>query len=157
MRRKLPHIGPEHRHEPTTEECGSDVVEAVFGSRRRSAEVELRVLPQDRAVQLLEAAARIDAELVHEHTARVVVGLKGLRLTPGAVEREHQLTPKTLAERVLFDEQIELADELAVRASLELGLDPLFDRCQAQVLEPADLGLRKGVEREFGERLSAPE
>ena len=39
----------------------------------------------------------------------------------------------------------------------EIGLDPLFHRCQTQAVEPPDLGLGEGLERELGERRSAPE
>ena len=49
----------------------------------------------------MEASARIDPEVVHEHAACVVVNLKSLGLTARSVEREHQLTAKPLAKSVL--------------------------------------------------------
>ena len=55
------------------------------------------------------------------------------------------------------DERLELADDVAVAAELEVGVDPLLDRDEAQLLEPADLRLRQVVERELGERRAAPE
>ena len=40
---------------------------------------------------LLEIAARLDAELLHENPAALLVRLERLRLATGAVEREHVL------------------------------------------------------------------
>ena len=54
-------------------------------------------------------------------------------------------------------EPLELADDVAVAAELEIGLDPLLDRDEPELLEPPDLGLCEVVERELGESRSAPE
>ena len=59
--------------------------------------------------------------------------------------------------RVLGDQRLELADQLGVAAEREVGLDPLLERRQPQVLEPAALGLGERLVRELGERRPAPE
>ena len=58
---------------------------------------------------------------------------------------------------MLADERLELADDVAVSAELEVGVDPLLERDEPQLLEPADLRLREVVERELRERRASPE
>jgi len=50
-----------------------------------------RLLPQDRALELLEVRARLEAELLDENPARVAVSLERVSLSPGAVERQNPL------------------------------------------------------------------
>ena len=40
---------------------------------------------------------------------------------------------------MLGDERLELADELGVTAEREIGLDPLLERGEPQLLQPGDL------------------
>ena len=84
---------------------------ARLGRRR---EVERCVLAEDRALQLLQLAPRLDPQLVDEHAARVLVRGERLCLPPGAVEREHELAAQPLAQRGRRDERLELADEVGV-------------------------------------------
>ncbi len=44
-------------------------------------------------MQRLEFPARLDAELLDEHAARTLVDVEGFRLTTGAIERKHQMSP----------------------------------------------------------------
>ena len=133
------------------DDLGEVVLGAAAARRRRR---RARLLPQDRAVQLLERRARLDPELVDERAPRVLVHLERLGLPARPVEREHQLAAEPLAQRMLRDERLELADELGVAPELELGVDPLLERRQPQLLEPRDLRLRERLEREVGERLA---
>ena len=64
---------------------------------------------------------------------------------------------QALAERVLGDERLELADELAVRAGGELGLDRAFERAQPLLLEPPDRGRGERLVGDVGERRAAPQ
>ena len=52
-------------------------------------------------MQLLQARARVDPELLDEHAPPVLECLERLRLPARPVEREHQLLPEALAQRVL--------------------------------------------------------
>ena len=52
---------------------------------------------------------------------------------------------------------LELADELGSATKLELGLDPLLDGGQPQLLEPGGLVLGERLVREVGQRRTAPE
>jgi hypothetical protein len=58
---------------------------------------------------------------------------------------------------VLTYERLELADECCMTAGGEIGLDPLFEARQTQLLEAGDLVLGEGFVRELGKRGAAPE
>ena len=85
-------------------------------------------------MQLLERWAGLEPEFADERATRVRVGLEGLRLAPGAVERSHQLGAQALTKRMLTHEHAELRDELSVPAQEKIGLDPFFDRIEALVV-----------------------
>ena len=90
-------------------------------------------------MKLLQAGARIDPELVDEHTPPRLVGLQRFRLAARAVEREHQLAAQPLAEGISRQERFQLGDEIGQRAEREIGLDPVLDRGDAKLLEASDL------------------
>jgi hypothetical protein len=58
--------------------------------------------------------------------ARGLVGLERLRLPARAIERQHQLPAQPLAQRLLGDQRLQLADQLAVAAAGQIGLDPVL-------------------------------
>ena len=131
------------------------------GQRRACAsgaarELERRVLGEDLPLELPQRRARLEPELV-ERRPRVAVGLERLGLPARAVEREHQLPAQPLAVRMLGDQRLELADELGVAAEREVGLDPLLERRQPQLLEPRRLDPRERLVVELGQRRPAPQ
>ena len=85
---------------------------------------------EDLPLEALEALARLEPELLGEHTAALLVRVQRFGLTAGAVEREHELPARPLAERLLRDERLQLRDELVVSPKLEEGLDALLLRCE---------------------------
>ena len=124
---------------------------------RRRLDIQRRILPQDRPLELLERRAQVDPELVDEGPARVLVGLQGLRLPARPVQRRHQIPPQAFAERVLGDECLELADQLIVAPEREVGVDPKLDRCQPDLVEPGDGRLGEALVGEVSERPAPPE
>ena len=58
---------------------------------------------------------------------------------------------------MLLDELFQLAHQLACRAELEVGLDPLLERREPHLLEPAQFVTGKRLERQVLERAAAPE
>ena len=132
------HVGEEDRHllalafeggAPTTDFAADRfTLRLARGLWRR--EVQGGVLPQDRLLELAQLSAGLDAELVDEHLAGRAVDLKRLGLAAATVQAEHQLAAEPLAERVLLDESLQLADELAVAAEREVGLDALLQRAR---------------------------
>ncbi len=147
----------ENVDEPAREQRAHDFAEPVLPRPGDGLRLQRGLLAQDRRVQLLQGGGRLDAELLDEHLARVLVGLERLRLPATAVEREHELAARTLAHRVLAHELLELADEAGGSAAVELGLHPLLDRRQAKLLEPCCLVLGKLLVRKVRERRAAPQ
>ena len=96
------------------------------------------------------------AERVDERLATCAVDLERLRLPPGAVEREHELAPRSLAERVGRDERGELLEDLRMPAESEVGLDPVLERGEPQLLEPVRSLCRERLACEVGQRGPAP-
>ena len=128
----------------------------LSGRRSRGA-VERRVLGKDRLLQPPQLAARLDADLLDQHCARLAVGLEGLRLAPAAVQREHAPGVQLLAQRVLVDQRVELADHLAVPAGARSASIASSARAQPQLLESPDLGARERLVGHVGQCLAAPQ
>ena len=104
-----------------------------------------------------ERGRRLDAQLIDEVAPVILVGAQRLDLTPGAIERQHELRTRALPERVCIDRPFELTDELHMASELELRIDAVLDRGDAQLLETGGLGAGKVVVRELCERGTAPE
>ena len=107
-------------------------------------------------MERLQIRPRVDPELVHEGGTRGGIGVEGLCLAAGAVEREHQLPAQALPQRLLADEGLELADELRAAAALEVGVEPSLDCDEPELLQPRDLRLRPALVRKVGQGRSAP-
>ena len=123
---------------------------AVFG-------VERRILAQDCLLELTQLARGIDPELVHERTPSVLIDLERLRLPTRAVEREHQLCTQPLAQRMLANERLQLANERGLAALGEVGFDSVLETGKAQVLETFDLVPSKALVGEVRQRRATPE
>src|SRR5262249_10965074 len=85
------------------------------------------------------------------------VRLERLGLPAGAVERQHQLAAQPLAQRAVPNEGLELADELGAGPPLEVGVDPLLESVESQLVQPPDLALGERLGGGVGERRAAPE
>ena len=134
--------------------CRSGGRRVVTAGRRR---LEERILAQDCLLELLERWARVDPELLDEYAPGLLVRLQRLGLTPGPVERQHQLAPQPLPQRVLGHKRLHLADEIRVTAEREIGLDALLERHEPQLLEARDRRLGERLVREVGKRLPTPQ
>ena len=119
--------------------------------------LERRIVLEHPRRELAERRRRLDAELAPECPPGGMEDVEGLRLAAGAVEREHQLSPETLAKRMQRDQGVELTDERAVETKCQVRLDALLDGCQPELLQPADRRLGEAVVGEVGKRGAAPE
>ena len=125
--------------------------------RSAPGEQQCRVLAEDRGLEVLELRSGFDPELFDEGRPGGPIRLQGVRLPFGAVERQHQLAARPLAERLLCNEGLELGHELVVAAEREIDVDALLEGALPKLLETQDLGLRERLVREVGERRAAPQ
>ena len=112
---------------------------------------------EDRLFELPERGRRLEPKLVDQCHPSSAVGLQCLGLAPAAVEGQDQLAAQALTQRMLRHERLELADQLCVPSTGQIGVDAVFEQRKLKLLEPADLRLRKRLEREFRKRRAAPQ
>jgi hypothetical protein len=125
-------------------------------SLRASRRVEGRLMGENRALELLEHPARLEAELVDEERAPAAVRLERLRLPARPVQREHQLRAQAFPQRMLADERLELADHLAVASGGDVGFEAVLDCRQPQLLELRELSPIEELGLDIHEQRAAP-
>ena len=122
--------------------------------RRRA--LEAGILDEHAALEVLQRRARVDPELVGERAPERLVARERLGLAARAVEGEHLLRAKALAQRVTGDERLELTHHLGVATDREVGLDAPLERREPELLEASGLGVGERL-RELGQRRPAPQ
>lgn len=122
-----------------------------------SREVERGILRQHGTLEPLQVRARLDAELLHQYPAGRLVGRKRIGLPPAAVEGDHQLPMQPFPQRVRGGQRLKLADHLGMTAERQIGVDPVLEDTDAQLLQPRDLRLRERFIAQVGEWRAAPE
>ena len=68
-----------------------------------------------------------DSELLDEDSAGASVCLERLRLAPGTVERDHQLSAQSLPVGMSTHDGLELGDQRAVAPERQVRIDPVFE------------------------------
>ena len=66
---------------------------------------------EDRSLQFPQLGPGLETEVTVETLSAVAVGVEGLRLAAGAVEREHEEPAQPLTKGVLADKRFELGHE----------------------------------------------
>jgi hypothetical protein len=89
--------------------------------------------------------------------ATAVSGGERVRLAPGPVEREHELSSEPIPEGMASDQLLQLGDQAVVPTECEVGIDPVLQGRGLRLLEtrPGVSGERLGAE--LGEGWAAPE
>ena len=113
-------------------------------------------MAENLGLKLAQLGSRLDTELVDETGAGSLIHVQSLRLPARTVQRDHELPQEALAQRMLGDEPLELADDVTVATELEIGVDPLRNCGEPELVQPPDLRLREILERELRERRSPP-
>ena len=117
---------------------------------------ERLVMVEDRLLERAKLLTRLDPELLVERAADILVGGESVCLTAAAVEREHLVGAQPLLQRVAGDEQLQLRDEIGLAADSEIGVDPLLEQREVQLLQPRYLGLDEVVVGHVRERMATP-
>ena len=134
---------------PAPTDRASSPAAGVTASTRRRGRIERGVLAQDALLELLERAARLEAELVPQPNRAAPVRIESLGLPPRAVEREHELLEQMLAERMRRDERVELGTSSRSTTEREVGVDPSLERSEPSFLQPGDLRRRPRLEAQI--------
>ena len=96
-----------------------------------------------RSSSLDSSGRRVEPEFLAQPRAQRAERTQRITLATGPVERQHQVTGQPLAERVLADQALELTDQLPGPPGAQIGVDPIFDRRQAELVQSGDLGRRR--------------
>ena len=112
--------------------------------------------PLNAQVQLAQRGPWLDAELADQLAAGVPVGGQRRGLLSGPVQRQHQQLVHPFPQRLGSGQFLQLRDELAVQAQVQLGVDPGFQRAKAQLGQPLALGAGQGRRRHIRQRLPPP-
>ena len=136
--------------------------------RRRGGDIELArkldrcelqrgIVAQDGLVQSAKIGAGFHADLLHQQAPRIAKRLQRLGLAPTAIQREHALRVQALAQRVLGQQALDLAEDLLMAPRAQVRVDGQLGGRLAQLLEPADLGGGERLIGQIGERGSSEE
>jgi hypothetical protein len=115
------------------------------------------VVAQDRALELSQLLARLQAQLVGEQRPGALIRGQRVGLPFGAIEREHELAPVPFPERLLLGETLDLRNELDMASEGEVGVDPLLDADEPELVEPPRLERKRTARRHVCEGTPAPE
>src|SRR6202042_407010 len=100
---------------------------------------------QERDLELLQPWARVKPELLRQRAPELLVDLQRFCLAVRAVQREHELPPDPLPERVLLHQRGQLANNVALAAERKIRLDALLQGAQMEILELRYRRLREGL------------
>ena len=126
-------------------------------TRGRCVPPEARILREDLLLERAELRTGLDAELLDEHVARLLVGAQRVGLTARAVQGEHEQLAEPLPDRVLLGEPLGLDRDRRVAAPLEIDRELGLQRDEVQLLQALALGLRPGLVGDVGEWVAAPQ
>jgi hypothetical protein len=115
-----------------------------------------RIRADQAQIQLLQRGAWVDAQLVGEPSAAVLIRRHRVGLPPAAVQRGHQQLPQVLVERVGEHQGLELRLHLTVPAQLQVDLGTGGQGGEMLLRQRRPLQLRAGPWY-AGQRLPVPQ
>jgi len=89
--------------------------------------------------------------------ASALIDAQCFGLTPRAVEREHQLAAQALAQRMLTDQCLELANKRSASPERKIRVDSILQGGHARLLQTRQLALGERFIDEVRERLAPPQ
>ena len=105
--------------------------------------VELGLLQQDGFLEADEVHARCDPEFFPEMATYLLVRAQGVGLPVGAIQREHQLAPKSFVERMRYDQALEFGHQRPMLTESQAGIEQVAERkCVNARIDLANLAFR---------------
>ena len=83
--------------------------------------------------------------------------MQRVRLPTTAIQRQHQLAPQPLTKPIRGNQRLQLRHQLVMAARRQVGVDPILQRRQPQLLQTGDLALRERLPLQIGQRLPPPQ
>ncbi len=123
--------------------------------RRKGRRGDRQLVAQDASLELPDLRTGLQAELVDQPPAQLLVGVQRVGLPSGAVLRRHQLTGEGLVQRVDLDRLLELGDDLP-RPSADLPLEQLVHRSEATLVELHRAGNQGAAVAQVDEGIPSP-
>ena len=114
-------------------------------------------MAENRLLQRSQLRAGLDPDLLDQRPTPLAVACERVGLPPVAVERQHQLTPQLLVERLRRDRPLQVGDQLVVASERERHLDALRLDGTALILEPRACRTRIPFQDEIAEHITPPE
>ena len=147
-------FGPDHldRHVTPDRRLGAPVddserslaelfTQAVAPQRRTGGrgEMQRRVAGDDPAVELVQSGTGFQTELLGEAPPMLLVDAGRLRLSAGAVERQHLEPHQAITQRIRVDVAGQAGECVGVHPGREHRVVPTLDGGQPQLVEPGSL------------------
>src|SRR5712691_2112319 len=129
-----------HRLEPCKPLVRTHIGRTYGLGSHRLAAIEPSVVGEDRRLESLKLGTRLDPQFADQHLPGSREGVESLRLTPGSVQRDHQLAPTPLPEWLFSNHGLELRDELAWILAGEPRVDEILGRGASEFVEPLAIG-----------------
>src|SRR5204862_6943776 len=98
----------------------------------------------------------LQPELLAQDAASLLEDPEGVGLPAGGVESQNQQPAKPFSQRVFGDELFQLNDGALMATQLELDVEPLLDRGEAQLGQTGDRPRGEVLVGEVGERIAPP-
>ena len=118
---------------------------------------DLGVLAQDLLMEIAERFSGLDAQFLGEQAASGVVDRERFGLPTRSVEREHELSAGTLAQRLLGHQALERRDDVVGEAELQARFDGFLASGEDELLECGQRGSGERRVGEVAERRAAPQ
>ncbi len=115
------------------------------------------LVAQNRALERPKLLARLQPELLGENVARAAVGAERVGLALAAIESEHELAPEAFTERLVSNETLQLGSELDVAPQREVGVDPLLEAREVELVQALGLESENATLGNVGECPPSPE
>ena len=124
--------------------------------RRAGRDEQAAILIEDPVLEILQLRRRIDPETLGQRDPRAPERPQRLGLAARSVQRQHVHGAQALAPRMLDGQRLQLGDDLAMTAGVQIGLDARLEGGETDLAEPGALAVQGAVGLDVGVRVPAP-